>query len=125
MTARPRRSVLYMPGSNARALEKAKSIPADALILDLEDSVAPEAKADARSRVCDAVRSGGYGRREVAIRVNGIDSEWFADDMAAAIAAVPDAIVVPKISSPDDLDAVARLLLTERATDGIRIWAMM
>ena len=125
MIARPRRSVLYMPGSNARALEKAKAIPADALILDLEDSVAPDAKMAARQQVCDAVRAGGYGRRELAIRVNGIDSAWFLEDMAAAIAVAPDAIVVPKISSPDDLDAVARVLGTERAPAKIRIWAMM
>ena len=125
MIARPRRSVLYMPGSNARALEKARSIPADALILDLEDSVAPDAKAAARQQVCDAARAGGYGRREIAIRVNGIDSAWFLEDMAAAIAVAPDAIVVPKVSSPDDLDAVARVLGTERAPAKIRIWAMM
>ena len=125
MIARPRRSVLYMPGSNARALEKAKSIPADALILDLEDSVAPEGKSSARQQVCDAVRAGGYGQRELAIRVNGIDSAWFLEDMAAAIAAAPDAIVVPKISSPDDLDAVARVLGQERASAKIRVWAMM
>lgn len=125
MTARPRRSVLYMPGSNARALEKARTIAADALILDLEDAVAPDAKVSARTQVCDAVRAGGYGRREVGIRVNGIDSAWFAEDMAAAIAAAPDAIVVPKVSSPDDLDVVARVLSRERAPEKIRIWAMM
>ncbi|MFC7613060.1 HpcH/HpaI aldolase/citrate lyase family protein [Actinokineospora soli] len=80
----PRRSVLYMPGANERALEKAKTLPADALILDLEDSVAPDAKADGRKRVCEAVGAGGYGRRELTIRVNGIDTEWHADDLRAA-----------------------------------------
>lgn len=122
---RPRRSVLYMPGSNARALEKARGIPADALILDLEDSVAPEAKAAARRQVAAAVEARGFGRREVAIRINGIASPWFADDMAAAVAARPDAIVVPKVSSPTDLDAVARALAARGAATRPAVWAMM
>lgn len=122
---RARRSVLYMPGSNARALEKAKSIAADALILDLEDSVAPEAKATARQQVTAAVAAGGYGRREVAIRVNGIFSPWFDEDFAAACRAAPDAIVVPKVGTPDDLDIVARALARDQAPDNVRIWAMM
>ena len=84
MTVRPRRSVLYMPGSNTRALEKAKSLPADTLILDLEDAVAPSAKADARGFVCDAVKAGGYGRRELVIRINAPTSEWGMDDLSAA-----------------------------------------
>ena len=84
VTLRPRRSVLYMPGANERALEKAKGIPADALILDLEDAVAPDAKAEARDRVCTAAASGAYGRKEVAIRVNGLTTQWHADDLAAA-----------------------------------------
>lgn len=125
MTARPRRSVLYMPGANARALEKAKTIPADALILDLEDSVAPEAKTTARQQVAAAVAAGGYGRREVAIRVNGIDTPWFEEDVAAAASAGPDAIVVPKVSSPDDLDAVARMLKRVAAPEKTRVWAMV
>jgi citrate lyase subunit beta / citryl-CoA lyase len=125
MAPRPRRSVLYMPGSNARALEKARSIGADGLILDLEDSVAPDAKAMARGQVCAAVTAGGYAGREVVIRVNGIDSAWFAEDMTAAIAAAPDAILVPKVSSPDDLDILARVLAQARAGEKIRIWAML
>src|SRR5688572_30635529 len=81
MTIRPRRSVLYMPGSNQRALEKARSLPADGLILDLEDSVAPEAKALARAQVAAAVKAGGFGSREVIVRVNGLDTEWASDDI--------------------------------------------
>src|SRR5690242_1540980 len=98
---RPRRSVLYMPASNERALEKARSIPCDGLILDLEDAVAPDAKASARQAACAAVAARGYGRREVTIRVNGADTEWHADDLAAASEAGPDGIVVPKVSSAD------------------------
>ncbi|MGI8522506.1 MAG: aldolase/citrate lyase family protein, partial [Nocardioides sp.] len=98
---RPRRSVLYMPSSNDRALEKAQSIPCDALILDLEDAVAPDAKPTAREAACAAASSGDYGRREVAIRVNGADTEWHAEDLRAACAAGPDAIVVPKVDSAD------------------------
>src|SRR5580698_11449870 len=91
MIARPRRSVLYMPGSNLRAIAKARSLPADAIILDLEDSVAPEAKALAREQVAAAVREGGFGRREVVIRINGVESPWGREDLAAAAAAAPDA----------------------------------
>src|SRR5213083_161857 len=94
---RPRRSVLYMPGANERALEKAKTLSADALILDLEDSVAPDAKVDGRERVCAAAASVEYGRRELTIRVNGLDTEWFAYDIRAAAQAGPDAVVVPKV----------------------------
>src|SRR5271169_5513916 len=100
MTIRPRRSLLYMPGSNARALEKAKTLPADAVILDLEDSVAPDAKDTARRQVADAVKAGGFGAREVFIRVNGIDTPWHADDLNAACHAAPDAILIPKVSNP-------------------------
>ena len=104
MTVRPRRSVLYMPGVNERALEKAKTLPADALILDLEDSVAPEGKVTARDNVCAAVKGGGYGRRELVIRVNAIETPWGMDDLrAAAIGAAPDAILVPKVSTPGDI----------------------
>src|SRR6476619_5487052 len=97
-TFRPRRSVLYMPGSNERALEKAKSIPCDGLILDLEDAVAPDAKPAAREAACAAVRSGEYGKRELTIRINGAETEWHADDLAAACADGPDAIVVPTVA---------------------------
>src|SRR2546422_1072346 len=88
MSIRPRRSVLYMPGSNARALDKAKSLPADALILDLEDAVAPEAKESARKQVCDAIKGGGYGHRELIIRINALDTPWGAADVAAAAGAL-------------------------------------
>ncbi|MBI3702798.1 MAG: CoA ester lyase, partial [Rhizobiales bacterium] len=101
MTLRPRRSVLYMPGSNARALEKAKTLAVDGVILDLEDSVAPDAKEAARRQVADVVTAGGFGGREVFIRVNGVDTPWHADDLRAAAHAAPDAILVPKISSPE------------------------
>lgn len=123
MTFRPRRSVLYMPGANDRALEKARTLPADALILDLEDSVAPEAKAEARSRVAACVTAGGYGRRELVIRVNGLETPWGSDDMAAAAAAGPDAILVPKVSRAAD---VARaVLLMKDAPAHTRLWVMM
>src|SRR4051794_4522271 len=100
-TFRPRRSVLYLPGANERALEKAKTLPVDGLILDLEDSVAPDAKAAARENVVAAVASREYGGRELAIRINGADTEWHADDLRAAAAVGPDAIVVPKVNSPE------------------------
>ena len=125
MTIRPRRSVLYMPGSNARALEKAKSLPVDGVILDLEDAVAPDAKATARAQVTEAVRAGGFGHREVMIRVNGFDSPWFADDLDAAVAARPDAVLVPKISTPDQLEMVGQRLFDMRADLHIRVWAMI
>ena len=124
-TFTPRRSVLYMPGANERALEKAKGLEADALILDLEDAVAPDAKADARDRVCAAVADGGYGRREVTIRVNGLDTEWHADDVAAVAEAGPAGIVVPKINSVDDVRAVESALEKAGAPDHTRIWAMV
>jgi citrate lyase subunit beta/citryl-CoA lyase len=125
MKMRPRRSVLYMPGSNLRALQKAKTLPADGLILDLEDSVAPDAKATARKQVVQAVAAGGFGKREVFIRVNGIDTPWFTEDMDAAIKAAPDAILVPKISTPQQLDLIGQRLLDQRADKRISIWAMI
>jgi citrate lyase subunit beta / citryl-CoA lyase len=124
-TYRPRRSVLYMPGANERALEKAKGLPADALILDLEDAVAPDAKAGARDRVCAAAADGGYGHREVAIRSNGLDTSWFADDVAAIAAAGPDALLVPKVGSVDDVRAIEEALEKGGAPDHTSIWAML
>ena len=117
MTIRPRRSVLYMPGSNARALEKARTISADALILDLEDAVAPDAKEIAREQVCAAVADKGFGGREVIVRVNGPSTPWGEADLAAANAAKPDAILVPKISTPRDLEI--------GLDAGIALWAMI
>src|SRR5882757_408335 len=125
MTIRPRRSVLYMPGSNARALEKAKTLPADGVILDLEDSVAPDAKESARQQVCDTVKAGGFGPREVFIRTNAIDTPWFSDDLTAAANAAPDGIVVPKISSPDQLETIGQRLLDMGTDHKTRIWAMI
>ena len=122
---RPRRSVLYMPGSNARALEKARTLPADALILDLEDAVAPEAKETARKQVCDAVKAGGFGKREIVIRINGLDTPWGAADMQAAAAAAPDAVLVPKPNSGADIVRATEALAAAGAGDKTRLWAMI
>src|SRR6476469_8193485 len=124
-TFRPRRSVLYMPGSNDRALEKARSIPCDGLILDLEDAVAPDAKPEAREKACAAVRSGEYGKRELTIRVNGADTEWHADDLAAACAAGPDAIVVPKVDSADAVLQVVGEMADHGGPEHTTLWAML
>jgi citrate lyase subunit beta/citryl-CoA lyase len=121
----PRRSVLYMPGANERALEKAKGLDADALILDLEDAVAPDAKAEARDRVCAAASSGEYGSKEVAIRVNGLTTQWHAADIAAAAKAGPAAVVVPKVDSVADVHAIERGLEAGGAPDSTKIWAMV
>jgi citrate lyase subunit beta / citryl-CoA lyase len=125
MSVRPRRSVLYMPGSNARALEKAKTLPADCLILDLEDSVAPDAKANARRQVAETVTARGFGSREVIVRINGLDTQWGADDLAAAVRARPDGVLVPKVSSAAQLVAIGRHLTDLDADQTIRVWAMM
>jgi len=122
---RPRRSVLYMPGANERALEKAQTIPADALILDLEDAVAPDAKPEARARVCAAATSGAYGNREIAIRANGIGTAWHQDDLAAIAAAGPAAVVVPKIGSSADVHQIEKALEAGGAPDHTLIWAML
>jgi citrate lyase subunit beta / citryl-CoA lyase len=125
MTIRPRRSVIYLPGSNARAIEKARSLPADGIILDLEDAVAPDAKADARKQVAEAVKASGFGAREVFVRVNGIDTPWHADDMNAAAHAAPDAILVPKISDFEQVEMMGRRLLDMSTDHKTRIWAMI
>ena len=125
MVIRPRRSVLYMPGSNARAIEKARSLPADAIILDLEDSVASEAKENARRQVTQAVSQGGFGPREVVVRINGLDTQWWLDDLDAVARARPDAVLVPKVSAPATLEDVAERLVDISADHKIRIWAMM
>jgi citrate lyase subunit beta/citryl-CoA lyase len=122
---RPRRSLLFMPGSNARVLEKARNLPADGLILDLEDSVAPEAKALARDQIAAAIAAKGFGRREVLIRVNGLDTPWWTDDVTMAGQARPDGILVPKISSVGDLKAIADWLTGINADPAIRVWAMI
>jgi citrate lyase subunit beta / citryl-CoA lyase len=114
-----------MPASNERALQKAKAIPCDALILDLEDAVAPEAKPAARDAACAAARSGDYGHRELTIRVNGADTEWHRDDLAAACAAGPDAIVVPKVNSADAVLALVDAMASYDAPERTQLWAMV
>ncbi len=122
---RPRRSVLYMPSTNERALEKPRSIPCDGLILDLEDAVAPDAKSAARDAACAAVASGEYGAREDTIRVNGVDTDWHDDDLAAASAAGPDAIVVPKVGSSDEVRSLVAAMERAGAPDHTALWAMV
>jgi citrate lyase subunit beta / citryl-CoA lyase len=121
---RPRRSVLYMPAANDRAIEKAQTIPADAIIFDLEDAVAPDAKPDARAKAVAAVQSGSYGNRELTIRCNGLDTQWGADDVAAAAGARPAAVVIPKVDSVEYVDRVAALLDESGATE-VMIWPMI
>ena len=121
----PLRSVLYMPGSNERALEKARSIPCDGLILDLEDAVAPDAKPAARDAACAAAASGEYGRRTVTIRVNGLGTEWHDDDLAAAAQAGPAGVVVPKVASADEVRGLVAALEKAGAPDHTRLWAMV
>ncbi|WP_392469086.1 HpcH/HpaI aldolase/citrate lyase family protein [Arsenicicoccus cauae] len=122
---RPRRSVLYMPSSNARALDKAKTLPCDALILDLEDAVAPDAKEAAREAACDAARSGEYGRRELTIRINGIGTPWHDEDLRAVAAAGPDAIVVPKVGSADEVRSLVGAMEAAGAPARTTLWAMV
>jgi citrate lyase subunit beta / citryl-CoA lyase len=121
---RPRRSVLYMPGANARAMEKSREIDCDAVIFDLEDAVAPDAKAQARSQVAAAVGAGGFGHREIVVRINGIDTPWAQDD-AAAIANLPiDALLLPKIETIEQLQAYENLMSGARATT-LPLWVMI
>jgi citrate lyase subunit beta / citryl-CoA lyase len=121
----PRRSLLFMPGSNARALEKARHLPADGIILDLEDSVGLDAKAVARDQIAKAVAARGFGKREVLIRTNSLDTPWWIDDITMAGNARPDGILVPKISSVADLSAIADRLDAIGADPSIRVWAMI
>jgi len=122
---RPRRSVLYMPGSNPRALEKARTLAADGLILDLEDAVAPEAKEDARRLVSEALAAGGYGRREVLVRVNGLATPWGHADVAAAAATAADGILIPKVESADAVRQVEAVMTAAGARPDMAIWCMM
>jgi citrate lyase subunit beta / citryl-CoA lyase len=122
---RPRRSLLFMPGSNARALEKARNLPADGIILDLEDSVAPDFKAMARDQIAQAIAAKGFGKREVLIRVNSLDTSWWIDDVTMTGNARPDGILVPKISSIEDLKVVADRLSEINADPSIKVWAMI
>ena len=114
-----------MPGSNTRAIEKARTLAVDAIILDLEDSIAPEGKAAARKQVSDAVTAGGFGPRELIVRINGLDTTWWLEDLDAAAKAKPDAVLIPKVSSPSQLEDVAERLVDISADHRIRIWAMM
>jgi citrate lyase subunit beta/citryl-CoA lyase len=122
---RPRRSLLFMPGSNARALEKGRNLPTDGLILDLEDSVAPEAKASARDQIAKAIAAGGFGKREILIRTNALDSPWWMEDVAMAAKTRPDGILIPKVSSVEDLGTIARCLRDANAQPSIRVWTMI
>ena len=125
MTIRPRRSALYMPGSNARALDKARSLPADVLIFDLEDAVAPALKETARAQVLAALREGGYGSREVVVRVNGASTPWGRDDLIALAGAGADAVLLPKVGAPGDIMRASRELREAGAPESLQIWAMM
>ena len=123
MVARPRRSVLYLPGSNAKALAKARELPVDAIVLDLEDSVAPEAKPEARERIVAALKEGGFGGREMLIRVNGVHTPWGEADLEAAAAAAPDGVLLPKVDGPGTVMHAAKFLRS--APEKTRLWAMM
>jgi citrate lyase subunit beta/citryl-CoA lyase len=124
-STRPRRSALYMPGSNIRALEKGKTLGADVIIMDLEDAVAPEAKRDARLQVVNAVKAGGYGPREVVIRVNGLNTPWGYGDLAAVAEAGADAILIPKVESVETVRQAETVLVANGAPDELALWCMM
>ncbi len=125
MTLIPTRSALYMPGSNARALEKAKILPADVVILDLEDAVAPDQKEVARRQVADAVKAGGFGPRQVIIRINALDTPWGADDLAAAAQAKPKAVLLPKPNSAADIQRANDALGRAQPDPSVKLWAMI
>ena len=124
-TARPRRSVLYMPGSNARALEKARDLPADALIFDLEDAVAPDGKETARRQVCETLEAGGYGARELIVRINGLTTPWGEEDVRAMATAGAHAVLVPKVENKQIIDGVEGRLFSAGAPDELAIWCMI
>ncbi|MDH5558555.1 MAG: CoA ester lyase [Alphaproteobacteria bacterium] len=124
-TIRPRRSMLYMPGSNARALEKGRTLAADALILDLEDAVAPDAKETARKQILAALAEGGYGQREILVRTNGLDSEWGHEDIAAMAKSGADAILLPKVESAETIRQVEEILADSGAPASLAIWCMI
>ncbi|MGZ4576467.1 MAG: HpcH/HpaI aldolase/citrate lyase family protein [Mycobacterium sp.] len=124
-TLRPRRSALYLPGNKPRALEKGRSLPADVVILDLEDAVGPDAKADSRASVCDAISSDGYGPREVVVRINGLDTEWHDDDLAAVAGSAAHGVLVPKVESGDQVRALVETLDKLDAPEPLRLWVMI
>ncbi len=126
MAIRPRRSVLYMPGSNPRALEKGRSLPTDALILDLEDAVAPDAKPQGRGAIRQALAAKpAYGRRELIVRVNGLDTPWGYDDVGAVATAGADAILLPKVESVDAVRRACAVLEAVGAPADLPVWCMM
>ena len=125
MNVRPRRSVLYVPGSNARALEKARVLPVDGIILDLEDAVAPAAKAEARRAVGEALAAGGFGFRELAVRVNGPATPWGPEDLALAARSGADAVVLPKVESAEEVRAAERALDAAGAPPALALWCMI
>ncbi|OBF58885.1 citrate lyase [Mycobacterium sp. 852002-53434_SCH5985345] len=124
-TLRPRRSALYLPGNKTRALEKGKSLPADVVILDLEDAVGPDAKADSRAAVCDAISPDSYGPREVVVRINGLDTEWHDEDLAAVAGSAAHGVLVPKVESGDQVRALAATLAKLDAPESLRLWVMI
>lgn len=124
-TLRPRRSALYLPGNNARALEKGKTLPADALIFDLEDAVGPDAKAESRTRVCEAISSESYRPREVVVRINGLGTEWHDDDLAAVAVSGAQGVLVPKVETGAQVDALVSALDTHGAAPSLRLWVMI
>lgn len=123
--SRPRRSVLYMPGANTRALEKGRSLAADALILDLEDAVSPDAKQSARQNIVDALAEGGYGQREIIVRCNGLDTPWGYDDIAAIAKTSAHALLLPKVESASQVHQAELILKNHGAADNLAIWCMM
>jgi citrate lyase subunit beta/citryl-CoA lyase len=125
MAARPRRSILYMPGSNARALEKGRTLPADGLILDLEDAVAPDAKVTARENVVKALAEDGYGKREILLRINALETPWGQADAAAAARSKTDAILIPKVESAAQVRQVEAIMEQAGAPDSMTLWCMM
>ncbi|SPM42481.1 Citrate lyase beta subunit [Mycobacterium numidiamassiliense] len=124
-TPRPRRSALYLPGNKARALEKSRTLPADALIFDLEDAVGPDAKAESRTRVCEAIATGGYGPREVVLRINGLDTDWHDDDLAAAARSGAQGVLVPKVERAEHVHVLAAALDALGAPESLQLWVMI
>ncbi|MEM6487019.1 MAG: CoA ester lyase [Pseudomonadota bacterium] len=124
-TARPRRSALYMPAASARVLDKARGLPADVLLFDLEDAVAPAEKERARAQLIDALAAGGYAPRETVIRVNSLATPWGADDLAAAAGARADAVLLPKVEGAEQMDAAAWALDAAGASIDLALWAMI
>jgi citrate lyase subunit beta/citryl-CoA lyase len=124
-TLRPRRSALYLPGNNGRALEKGRTLPADVLIFDLEDAVGPDAKADSRAQVCDAISSGSYGPREIVVRINGLGTDWHDDDLAAVAGSAAHGVLVPKVEKGEQVQALAAVLDDLDAPASLRLWVMI